>query len=88
MADLLTSVTPLVSLPTVEASNGGFSWLNLLVVVVLAAIAWPIYRRMRTSLSKGRRERWAREEQWSTEITPETDPDLRRDDPPAPGDRP
>jgi ABC-type dipeptide/oligopeptide/nickel transport system permease subunit len=87
MADLLTSAPALASLPTV-VSNGGFSWFNLVVVLVLAAIAWPIYRRMRASISRGRRERWAREENWSAEITPETDPDLRRDEPPAPGDRP
>lgn len=88
MADLLSSVTVLQTLPAAAGSGGGFSWFNLVVVVVLAAIAWPIYRRMRSSISKGRRERWAREEGWSTEITPDNDPDLRHDAPPAPGDRP
>lgn len=88
MAPPLTAVTALVSLPAEAAAGGGFRWLNLIVLLALVAVAWPIYRRMRASISKGRRERWAREEGWSHEITPENDPDLRRDDPPAPDDRP
>ena len=52
---------------------------------VVALVAWPLYTRLRRSISQNRRERWAREERpWG--YTEENDPDLRRDpaDPPSP----
>lgn len=57
--------------------SGGFSFVNLLVLLVVAALAWPLWRRLRASVSKNRRERWAREEQLEP-FTEDTDPDLRR----------
>ena len=62
--------------------SGGFSFVNLVVLLVVAALAWPLWRRLRKSVSKNRRERWAREEQ-AEPVTEETDPDLRRNQPNA-----
>lgn len=59
---------------------GGFSWLNLVILLVVAAVAWALYRRARDWVSRHRRDRWAREEEQGTVFTPENDPDLRRDD--------
>ncbi len=75
-------------LPTLVAEAAaapeGFRWANLALLVVVALVAWPLYTRLRRSISQSRRERWAREERpWG--YTEENDPDLRRDpaDPPS-----
>ena len=62
--------------------SGGFSLANLIVLLVVAGLAWPLWRRLRASVSKNRRERWAREEQLEP-FTEDTDPDLRRNHPGA-----
>lgn len=46
----------------VAAQATGFQWTNLLIVLLVAVIAIPLYRRLRRSISRSRRERWAREE--------------------------
>jgi len=56
---------------------GGFSFVNLLVLLVVAGLVWPLWRRLRASVSRNRRERWAHEEQLEP-FTEDTDPDLRR----------
>ena len=61
---------------------GGFSFVNLLVLLVVAALVWPLWRRLRASVSRNRRARWAREEQLEP-FTEDTDPDLRRNHPDA-----
>ncbi len=67
------------------APQGGFAWVNLVILVVVGAVTWPIYRLLRDRISRNRRERWAREEDWGPTYTEANDPDLRRDDrtPPA-----
>jgi flagellar biosynthesis/type III secretory pathway M-ring protein FliF/YscJ len=60
------------------AEQGGFSWVNLGVLVLVILVLWPLYRKLRDSISRSRRERWAREEQENRHLTEETDPDLRR----------
>ncbi len=71
------------SLPVdVAAQQGGFSWVNLAILVVVAVVVWPLYKRLRSSISRRRRERWAREEQGRTFLTEDSDPDLRRRDAP------
>ncbi|MEP6799220.1 MAG: hypothetical protein ABI890_13790 [Lapillicoccus sp.] len=91
MSAPLTSLAALPGLSADASPQGsGFSWTNLVIVIIIAAVAWPIYRRIRTSISRGRRERWAREEEWPTEYTRDNDPDLRRDpqdDDPGPTSR-
>ena len=60
----------------------GFSAVNLLILVVVVAVVYPVYRWSRRRLSERRRERWAREEtDLPPTYTPENDPDLRRDPP-------
>ncbi len=62
------------------APQGGFSWVNLAIFVVVALVVWPLYKKLRASISRGRRERWAREEEQQRPYLPEeSDPDLRRD---------
>lgn len=63
-------------------ASTGFSWLNLLIVLAVAAIVWPLFRLLRDRISRTRRARWAQEEQdWGPTYTEENDPDLRRDEP-------
>lgn len=62
-------------------SAAGFSWTNLLILLVVAAVAWPLWQRMRTRLSNDRKRRWAEQEGNRPYFTPENDPDLRRDPP-------
>ena len=58
----------------------GFSVTNLLLLVLVVAVAWPAYQWLRRTLSRRRRERWEREGLVEEDgFTAETDPDLRRD---------
>ncbi len=66
------------------APHGGFVWVNLVIVVAVGAAAWPVYRLLRDRISRNRRARWAREEDWGPTYTEANDPDLRRDDPTPP----
>ncbi len=45
-------------------AQGGFRWVNLVVLVLIALVAWPFYKKLRSSISENRRARWAREEGW------------------------
>jgi len=65
------------------AQQVGFSWVNLAILVVVAAVVWPLYQKLRGSVSQGRRERWAREEEGRLFLTEDSDPDLRRSDAPS-----
>ncbi|MEP6630461.1 MAG: hypothetical protein ABJA89_08310 [Lapillicoccus sp.] len=59
----------------------GFSVTNLLLVLLVLAVAWPAYQWLRRTLSRRRRERWQREGLIEEDgFTRDTDPDLRRDD--------
>lgn len=60
-------------------ANPGFSWVNLLILVIVAAVAWPLYTRLRDKISRDRKARWAREEQERATYSEDTDPDLRHD---------
>jgi hypothetical protein len=58
----------------------GFSVTNLLLLVLVVAVAWPAYQWLRRTLSRRRRERWEREGLVEEDgFTRDTDPDLRRD---------
>lgn len=40
----------------------GFSWINLAILVIVVAVAWPLLKRIRKRASESRRARWARDE--------------------------
>ena len=56
----------------------GFSFTNLLILIVVLAILWPLMRWVRRKVSESRRQRWAREAEAEVRYTEENDPDLRR----------
>ncbi len=49
------------------AQQQGFSWANLVILIVVALVAWPLYKTLRSAISRNRRERWARQEGWTRE---------------------
>ena len=59
----------------------GFSFTNLLILIVVLAILWPLMRWVRRKVSESRRQRWAREAEAEVRYTEENDPDLRRPPP-------
>ena len=61
----------------------GFSVNNLLILIVVLAVVWPLMRWIRRRVGVGRRERWARENDAGVRYTEENDPDLRRNHPEA-----
>ncbi len=67
---------------SVDAATGvpGFQWGHLVILLVVAVVAVPLYQRMRRSLSRSRRERWAREDAEDAARREAAGPD-------APGDR-
>ena len=42
-------------------TRSGFSFTNLLVLIVLLAIGWPLLQRLRRSISEDRKRRWIAE---------------------------
>ncbi len=72
MLDLLTV--------DVAPAGEGFSVVNLLLLVLVVAIGWPVYQRIRKTLSRRRHERWEREGLIEEDgFTRDNDPDLRRE---------
>jgi len=72
----------MLALLTVDAAPAGegFSVVNLLLLIIVVAVGWPLYQRLRAFLSKRRRERWAREGLVEEDrFNRDTDPDLRRE---------
>jgi hypothetical protein len=59
----------------------GFSVDNLLILIVILAILWPLMRWIRRRVSDSRRARWAHEDDAEIRYTEENDPDLRRNHP-------
>ena len=59
----------------------GFSFTNLLILLVILAVLWPLMRWLRRRISENRRERWAGEDDDEFRYTEENDPDLRRNHP-------
>ncbi len=43
------------------AAEGGNSFVQILTVLVVFAVVWPLLTRLRRTLSERRRERWAAE---------------------------
>ena len=59
----------------------GFSFTNLLILLVILAVLWPLMRWLRRKISENRRQRWAGEDDEELRYTEENDPDLRRNRP-------
>lgn len=62
----------LATLPTATTDQTFFSVTNLVILIVVAAIFYPLQKKLRETVSRRRRERWAEEEGRT-----ERDPDER-----------
>jgi hypothetical protein len=69
----------LATLLTATADQPVFSVANLVILIVVAAIVYPLQKKLRQVVSRRRRERWAEEDRVA---------ELEREqaDQPAPGD--
>lgn len=45
-----------------QTHDGPFTVTGLIIVLIVFAVVWPLQRRLRDSVSRRRRERWAQEE--------------------------
>ncbi|WP_344255570.1 hypothetical protein [Terrabacter carboxydivorans] len=52
----------LATLPTATTDQTFFSVTNLVILIVVAAIFYPLQKKLRETVSRRRRERWAEEE--------------------------
>ena len=52
----------LATLPTATTAQPVFSVTNLVILVILGAIFYPLQKKLRESASRRRRERWAEED--------------------------
>ncbi|MCU1538878.1 MAG: hypothetical protein JWP82_3229 [Humibacillus sp.] len=66
----------LATLPVAAPEQHGFSFTNLLILLVVAAVIYPVQKRIRETLSRQRRERWAREDAAAQARLEERDRDL------------
>jgi hypothetical protein len=57
---VFTTVLNLVS--ESAAAEDGFSWVQVVTVLVAFAVAWPLLTRLRRTLSERRRARWSEQE--------------------------
>jgi uncharacterized membrane protein len=54
----------------------GFSFTNVIVLVLVVAVLYPVQKKIRDSVSRHRRERWAREEDVARERLEHRDDEL------------
>ena len=52
----------LATLPTATSEQTFFSVTNLVIFIVVAAIFYPLQKKLRETVSRRRRERWAEED--------------------------
>ena len=52
----------LATLATATSNPPAFSVTNLLILLVVGAIVYPLQKKLRQNVSRGRRERWAEED--------------------------
>ena len=71
----------LATLPTADGPPV-FSATNLVILIIVAAVLYPVQKKLRESVSRRRRERWAEEERLA-ELERE-----ERDGPPSTDERP
>ena len=50
------------TLATAAAGQPGFSPVNLIILLVAVALLYPLQKKLRESVSRRRRERWAEED--------------------------
>jgi hypothetical protein len=59
----------------------GFSWVNLVILLVIVALLWPLLQVIRRAATRYRQRVRARDgDDHHVVFTEENDPDLRRDD--------
>jgi hypothetical protein len=52
----------LATLATATSNAPSFSVTNLIILIVVAAVVYPLQKKLRQSVSRRRRERWAEED--------------------------
>lgn len=52
----------LATLPSATNNQPVFSVTNLVILIVVAVVVYPLQKRLRESVSRRRRERWAEED--------------------------
>lgn len=56
-----------VTLATATGATPRFSWSNLIILLVIAAVFYPLQKKLRESVSRRRKERWAQEDSQAQE---------------------
>ena len=88
------------NLSTATGSTSAFSWTSVIILLVAAAIFYPVQKWLRGNVSRRRKERWAEEDRQAQErlrlqdeprpVQPPDDdqhPDVQRPDVQRPDDR-
>ena len=60
----------LAALPVATSDQPGFSFTNLLILLAVIAVFYPVQKKIREVASRRRRERWAQEEAQQQRATP------------------
>jgi hypothetical protein len=68
---VFTTVLDVVS--ETASAREGFSWVQVVTVLVAAAIVWPLLTRLRRTISERRRARWAQEQPTGADSTRTSD---------------
>jgi hypothetical protein len=68
------------TLPTASADQPVFSVANLVILVIVAAIVYPLQKKLREVVSRRRRERWAEEDRRTELERGQADRPAPRDD--------
>jgi hypothetical protein len=55
------------NLSAATGSSTAFSWTSIIILLVAAAIFYPVQKRLRENVSKRRKERWAEEDRQTQE---------------------
>ena len=71
----------LAALPVATSNQPGFSFTNLLILLAVIAVFYPVQKKIREVVSRRRHERWAQEEAQQQRATPRGEEE--RPDPPA-----
>lgn len=59
---------------------------NLIILAIVAAVVYPVQKKLRETVSRRRRERWAEEDRQAELERQEQDAPSRDDDPSRPAD--
>ena len=70
----------LVTLSSANGTTSTFSWTNLIILLVVAAIFYPLQKKLRDTVSRRRKERWAEEDRRAEELRRREGGELPRDE--------